>query len=353
MKRGFQAIRSQKGLLNKKIKVVYPAGSFSTKLTVQILNGHGKGNNIEHVAFSSDGTKFITNSNYSIKIWNTENGQLIRSFNISRPGMIHHTAVLSPDGTKVIAGLDKFVNQEIKIWNLEDGQLITTILTGHTNIIDSVAISPDGKKIVSMSRDNTMKIWNAETYQLIRTLASKSQPFPYFPLSAVFSPDGKKIVFNNYHSGEIEIWNAETYQWIKNLKLSNEYVKNIAFSSDSKKIIAGFTNTNQEIKIWNTESNQVTTTLKNVDDDSPYSSALDYNPVAFLPDSNKFIAGFNRKIQIWNTENNQLITTLTSPDRYPTRPDMVSSVAVSPDGKKIVAGCSSGTIKIFSYFKQD
>jgi len=43
-------------------------------------------------------------------------------------------------------------------------------LTGHTNIICSVAFSPDGLKIVSGSRDNSIKIWDAQSGHLLNTL---------------------------------------------------------------------------------------------------------------------------------------------------------------------------------------
>ena len=37
------------------------------------------------------------------------------------------------------------------------------MLKGHSACVSSVAISPDGKHVVSGSRDNLVKIWNAET----------------------------------------------------------------------------------------------------------------------------------------------------------------------------------------------
>ncbi len=38
--------------------------------------------------------------------------------------------------------------------------ILMKCLKGHTNKINSVCYSPDGKKIVSASADNTIKLWN-------------------------------------------------------------------------------------------------------------------------------------------------------------------------------------------------
>jgi WD40 repeat protein len=40
------------------------------------------------------------------------------------------------------------------------------VLKGHTALVNSVAISTEGAKIVSGSRDGTVRVWNAETGQV-------------------------------------------------------------------------------------------------------------------------------------------------------------------------------------------
>ena len=43
-------------------------------------------------------------------------------------------------------------------------------LTGHSDSVYSVAYSPDGKHIVSGSRDNTVKIWDAQSGEEVRVV---------------------------------------------------------------------------------------------------------------------------------------------------------------------------------------
>ena len=51
--------------------------------------------------------------------------------------------------------MDKWA--ETLVWNPE------CPVAGHTDAVNSVAFSPDGKHFVSGSDDNLIKIWNTET----------------------------------------------------------------------------------------------------------------------------------------------------------------------------------------------
>ena len=46
-------------------------------------------------------------------------------------------------------------------WDANTGECLKT-LKGHSEIVYSVAYSPDGKRIISGSADETVKIWGEE-----------------------------------------------------------------------------------------------------------------------------------------------------------------------------------------------
>jgi WD40 repeat protein len=65
----------------------------------------------------------------------------------------------SPDGKRIVSGSE---DNTLKVWDAATGQETLT-LTGHMGEVTSVAFSPDGTRIVSGSWDKTLKVWDAAT----------------------------------------------------------------------------------------------------------------------------------------------------------------------------------------------
>jgi dipeptidyl aminopeptidase/acylaminoacyl peptidase len=129
-------------------------------------------------------------------------------------------------------------------------------LTAHTDAVQSVAFSPDGKRLVSGSQDKTLKLWDAQTGQLILTFGPTDGV-----LSVAFSPDGKQIVSGSQDS-TLRLWDAHTYLgW--NMHISNETrtlqghtdaVRSVAFSPDGKRIVSG--SQDRTLKLWDAQTGQ-------------------------------------------------------------------------------------------------
>ena len=80
-------------------------------------------------------------------------------------------------------------------------------LIGHTDTVTSAAFSPDGKRIVSGSSDETVRIWDASTGQPV---GSPLEGRTDYVRSVAFSPDGKRIVSESYNT--VQIQDAATSQ---------------------------------------------------------------------------------------------------------------------------------------------
>ena len=93
------------------------------------------------------------------------------------------SAAYSPDGKRIVTAS---FDETAKVWDANTGQELMT-LEGHGREVYSVAYSPDGQRIVTASDDKTAKVWDANTGQELFTLKGHD--------GAVWSasPDGKRI----------------------------------------------------------------------------------------------------------------------------------------------------------------
>ena len=122
------------------------------------------------------------------------------------------SVAISPDGSKIVTGS---CDHTAKIWNMSDGSLVRT-LSGHADVITSVAISPDGSKVVTGSYDKTAKIWNMSDGSLITTLSGHKSGI----ISVAISPDGSKVVTGS-SDNTARIWNLlpRLFETLKKLTL--------------------------------------------------------------------------------------------------------------------------------------
>jgi WD domain, G-beta repeat len=68
------------------------------------------------------------------------------------------TVAFSPDGRRIVSGAD---DNTLRLWDANTGQPIGAPLTGHTKQVSSVAFSSDGRCIISGSHDTTLRVWPA------------------------------------------------------------------------------------------------------------------------------------------------------------------------------------------------
>ncbi len=309
------------GSMDKTIKI-WDAITGAPKMT---LRGHD--GPVNTVAFSPD-NRYLTSSSWdcTVRIWEIATGETIKTLRGHED--FTTSAVFTPDGKQIVSGS---WDRTVKVWDINANREFSTFI-GHQSLIASIAFSPDGKRMVSRSEDGKVKVWDAASCAEGMTLNGGSGLFG----SVVFSPDGKRIASLSEELA-IKMWDTETGAEVASVGGQEEWVYCLAFSPDGKLIASG--SRYGTVKLWDVARNREIMTWEG--GERGVEGVLS---VAFSPDGNRFVTGHRSgRIRVWDAATGAELMNLVGHEE-----GVVLSVVFSHDGKHIASACQQdGTARVW------
>lgn len=182
--------------------------------------------------------RFIVYNNWNsgIKVCNFKTGKLAKS--MSRSNNWEHTLAISNDGKILVSGGKDSL---VRIWNFKTREL--SMVFKHKETVRSVAISPDNLTVVSGSTDETVKVWDLQTRKIKFTLKGHK----CWVYCVVISPDGNYI-FSCSSDKTIRVWDLHTGKCVSILTGHTELIHCLVVSPDGKTLVSS--SRDKTIKIW-------------------------------------------------------------------------------------------------------
>ncbi len=107
----------------------------------------------------------------------------------------------SPNGKYIASGS---ADQMVQVIEALTGKRVAT-LTGHTGAVQTLAWSPDSSRIASGSQDMTVRVWNATTGANVLTYKEHTGAV----YGVAWSPDGTYLAFGDAF-GKVQVWQPAT-----------------------------------------------------------------------------------------------------------------------------------------------
>lgn len=136
----------------------------------------------------------------------------------------------------------------VKVWDSESGDFERT-LKGHTKTVHDLAFDAKGSVLVTCAADLTLKVWDvADEYKCVRTLHGHDHC-----VSSVSFLGSDKLVSAS-RDKTIRIWELSTGFCIKTITGHAEWVRSVNVSEDSRLLCTG--SNDQSVRVWDASSGE-------------------------------------------------------------------------------------------------
>jgi WD40 repeat protein len=296
---------------------------------------------ISSLAFTPDGRTLLSASDDgTIRVWDPVSPPKEKSVHgfarnsISLAWRSYGPALcLSPDGRHL---LSVYTNQTFSLWDtvrLAEGEPHPLPFTNTT----SGAVAAGGRLAAFGSRSGELMLWDAETGQA-----------RFFPRPEtnnihrlVFSLDGRSLAADydtkipsqmsvGYQRRTVRVWDVGTRKETRVFDTEGEFPVALTFSADARTLMVGFSK--GSVKLWPLDGPGGAATFPG--------HSQQVGGVALLPDGKTLISA-GGDIRFWDIGTRRENALKLSPRAS------ASSLALSPDGRRLAAGASDGRITLW------
>jgi len=236
-----------------------------------------------------------------------------------------NAVAITSDGKKAVSGS---ADKTLKVWDIENGEEICTLI-GHKKSVNSVAITADGRIAISGSADKTLKVWDIENGKEIYTISGHQKSV----LSVAIAADSKRAVSTD---GTLKVWDIENGKEV--CSFNDKPNVSMGITADGKRVAFG--SADKTLKVYHIDNEKEICTLGRLE-----------NPVlrvAITSDGKKVISSCfsSNSIKVWDVDNGKEICSLGGHTSH------IFSIAITPDGKRVVSGSADKTLKVWDIEKE-
>ncbi|KZP19698.1 WD40 repeat-like protein [Athelia psychrophila] len=304
--------------------------SFQRSCTKVVPDLRGHSEEVQVVAFATQGGMLVVLSasvDGTIRTWDATTGNelLSKRRNISSPVL---AMACSADGSLVVGSS---TDGKLRVWKSMAAGNPHKFLEKHNDLVRErcLALSDDGKILVSASADTTVRRWDVGTELPVSLLIELEEEIEEDPdaLSVAISSDGT-LIAAGLEDGFIAIW--EDTKEVKYLEGHEEAVMAVNFSPNGQLLVSG--SVDCTVRLWD---------LKNLTQvwKRPRRHDRPVISVAFSHGGSRIAAGSaDGYVKVWDASPQQ-----TTWDRGPVPgiEKQTWAVAISPDGKRVAHGITT------------
>ncbi len=293
-----------------------------TGVAAAVLAGHlGR---LMRAEFIADGSRLIMQTSTAILgLWNTADGSLIERW--KSDGRNVEAFVVSANGARcvVVSATQNGAGKMVRAYATADGRELASIPIRETQpmVGVTVALSPDGTRIVAAAADNDLHVLNLVSGAVSASLQGHTAPLT----TVAFSSDGAHIA-SGAANGAVRLWDARTLTAQRELLAHDGAVTALAFRPDDETLASG--SHDGTVRIWSRTQAGPLAELAGIRGMTAAAFSPDGRWLAIAPQG----AG---TIELWNPRTVERLRVLDAAGA------VVHRIVFAPDGRRVAASLES------------
>ena len=190
----------------------------------------GHAGDIVSIQWSADGKRLATTAtDTTLVVWDLSSGVPSRTFR--QKGYPMQSAEFSPDGAHIIT--TQPYTFQATVWAM-DSTFFT--LPGHTNELVNAEFTADSRRILTSSKDGTVRLWSLPDGPFFRGRGIEAEhPEGGDVAAAAFSPDGGRVVLGTRDGLLYQKWVDSGSKMLK-FDTTPGTLRTLGFSADGKRL---------------------------------------------------------------------------------------------------------------------
>ena len=248
---------------------------------------------------SADGTLLAGGTDGFLAAWSIGSGQRTRDF--TGYDSVVDSLDISPDGRRI--AVCSWRRPGVSLFDVEGGALSVTHETAA--YVRSVRFSPDGQWLAAGTEDGTLYLWPAGQTGEARTISTGDKAI----YDVAFTPDGTRLAAGggNWREpapGFLQLWRTSDWSEVAQLAGSSHAVRALSFNSNGTHLASA--EEGGQLIVWDLATFSPAVRLQNT------SGA---RPLAFAPDGTQVAAGLHDgTIAVWDVARGEVVRRFQSED---------------------------------------
>ncbi len=298
-----------------------------------VYTSNSRNARIERVAFSPNGKLIAlgdSNSQVAVYVPEGKGNQLAMSVQGVDLGEVMGVAFSSDSGSVFTCGRDG--KARLTAGPSPDGMSVGNTATklrdfvGHSGPVTGLAVTNDGKFLVTSGDDKTVRVWDVTSGKPLRSFQGHMTK----ATAVAVRGDGRQVASAS-DDGAVRVWDLNTTDEHRAFTDSKESLWAVAISPNGKLVASA--GADKKVRVYEVETGKLEATL----DAGAAMTAL-----AFLPDGNRLVAGGGDKaVKVWDIAGKKVAKELSG------HALAILALAASDDGKLVVSGSADATVRGF------